>query len=114
MSKLAKGLGLAAVAAAMGACAGGTPRGAAAPTLADLRSNARGSGDGEVVGRWALAEMLAPGGTTEQATLARQRLEQVPHAGMWAGLARATADEVHGDPASAAESYLASLRAAVT
>jgi tetratricopeptide (TPR) repeat protein len=106
--------GLAAMAAMMGACAGGTPRSVAAPSLADLRSNARASGDGEEVGRWALAEMLAPGGTTEQATAARQRLEAVPHQGMWAGLARATADDVHGDPASAAESYLSSLRATVS
>jgi len=100
--------------AMLGACGGGMPHSVAAPSLADLRSNARGSGDGEEVGRWALAEMLAPGGTAEQATAARQRLASLPHQGMWAGLARATADEVHGDPASAAESYLVSLRATVS
>jgi tetratricopeptide (TPR) repeat protein len=95
------------------ACGAGTPREAASPSLADLRADARNSGDGEPIGRWALAEMLAPGGTAEQAAAARKRLDSVPHQGMWASLARALSDESHGDPRSAAESYLSALQATV-
>jgi hypothetical protein len=95
-------------------CAGGPVRAPAAASLADLRSVAHGSADGELVGIWALSEMFAPGGTAEQAAAARQRLEAVAHAGLWASLARALADEVHGNPRSAAEGYVAALTAAVT
>jgi tetratricopeptide (TPR) repeat protein len=56
--------------------------------------------------------MLAPGGSAEQATAARKRLDAVPHDGMWASLARATIDEAHGDPQAAAASYVATLVAA--
>jgi len=104
---------LAAAMAVLGACGGATPRTVAAPSLAELRADARASGDGEEVGRWALAEMLAPGGTAQQAAAARQRLDVIPHQGMWASLARATSDENHGDPRSAAEGYLSALRATV-
>jgi tetratricopeptide (TPR) repeat protein len=96
-----------------GGCGGAAPRAVVAPSLADLRADARGSSDGELVGRWALTEMLAPGGTAEGAAAARQRLDVVPHEGMWASLARAVADDVHGDPRSAAESYMSALRATV-
>jgi hypothetical protein len=64
------------------------------------------------VGLWALSEMLAPGGSADQATLARQRLDAVAHEGMWASLARAVIDEAHGDPQSAAGSYVRVLVAA--
>ncbi len=37
----------------------------------------------------------------------------MPHAGMWASLARALDDDVHGDPRSAAEGYVAALTASV-
>ncbi|HEY6459576.1 MAG TPA: tetratricopeptide repeat protein, partial [Polyangiaceae bacterium] len=84
-----------------------------APTIADLRSSGHASSDGEVVGRWALAELLAPGGTAQEAERARKRLEEVRHDGMWSGLARAMADEAHGDPRAAADGYLASLKATV-
>ncbi|HEY1696455.1 MAG TPA: hypothetical protein VGG39_30040 [Polyangiaceae bacterium] len=84
-----------------------------APTIGDLRSSGHASSDGEVVGRWALAELLAPGGTAQEAERARKRLEEVRHDGMWSGLARAMADEAHGDPRAAADGYLASLKATV-
>jgi tetratricopeptide (TPR) repeat protein len=80
--------------------------------LADLRAAGKTSGDGEVVGQWALMEMIAPGGTADQASAARSRLDAVPHAGMWGSLARAVIDEAHGNPASAADAYLAALPAA--
>ena len=47
-------------------------------------------------GRWRRCSRRAA--RREQAAAARQRLDAVPHQGMWASLARATVDEVHGDP----------------
>jgi tetratricopeptide (TPR) repeat protein len=93
-------------------CGGGGAKSASPSSLADLRAAGKTSGDGEVVGRWALAEMMAPGGTADQAGAARARLDAVPHTGMWASLARAVIDEAHGDPTSAAESYVSALSAA--
>ena len=80
-------------------------------SLGELRRMGRGSSDGEVVGRWALSEMFAPGGSAENASLARRRLETLPHDGMWSGVARAIYDETHGQEQSAAESYVATLSA---
>jgi tetratricopeptide (TPR) repeat protein len=80
--------------------------------LRDLRSQARSSGDSELVGRWALAEMLSPGGTAEQATAAHTKLSSMAHAGVWASLALGVADEAHGDPHGAAEAYVGALVAA--
>jgi tetratricopeptide (TPR) repeat protein len=79
--------------------------------LGDLRSAGRSSTDAEVVGRWALAEELAPGGTAEQAAAARARLDarDVKDPGLWANLARGVIDEAHGDPRSAAEGFLGAL-----
>jgi cellulose synthase operon protein C len=113
MRRLVRNLALALAVAALGGCGAGNSRGAASPSLSELRTDGHASGDGEEVGRWALAEMLAPGGTAERATAARARLDVVPHQGMWASLARAMSDENHGDPRSAAESYLSALRATV-
>ncbi len=108
------GLALA-LGAALGCGAALPPRG---PTsLGDLRSSARSSTDGAVVGRWALAEGLAPGGNAEQAALARKRLEVLAKGpareAMWAALARAVLDDEHGDPGSASEAYVSALTAAV-
>jgi tetratricopeptide (TPR) repeat protein len=103
---------LSVLALAVAACGGAPAKTASGSSLADVRSTGRSSGDGEVVGQWALMEMVAPGGLADQASAARKRLDSVPHAGMWASLARAVYDEAHGDPASAADAYLASLSAA--
>jgi tetratricopeptide (TPR) repeat protein len=86
----------------------GAPKSA---SLADLRALGHASLDGEVVGRWALAEMFAPGGTAQQAGAARKRLDAVSHDGMWASLARAVIDDAHGDPRSAVEGYVGALTA---
>jgi tetratricopeptide (TPR) repeat protein len=98
--------------AALG-CGVGRP---AAPqaALGELRDKGRSSGDGEVVGRWALAEAFAPGGSADQAAAARRRLDALPHAGVWASLARGVLDEAHGDPRAATEAYVATLAAAST
>ncbi|HSY24183.1 MAG TPA: hypothetical protein VK841_18780, partial [Polyangiaceae bacterium] len=93
-------------------CARGTGTPATAGPIADERRAALASEDGDVVGRWALREMLAPGGTAAQATAARKRLNAVPHDGMWASLARALYDDAHGDPRSAAAGYVVSMTAA--
>ncbi len=87
---------------------------ASAASLAGLRAKADESKDGEAVGRWAMGEMFAPGGSAERARAARRRLEAIPHRGMWGSLARAIFDEAHGDPRSAAASYVEALTAAST
>lgn len=76
----------------------------------DLRSTGRRSNDGETVGRWALSEMLAPGGSADSAAFARKRLETLAHDGMWSSVACGIYDETHGQEQSAAESYVATLR----
>jgi tetratricopeptide (TPR) repeat protein len=42
---------------------------------------------------------------------ARRRLDGIAHMGMWASLARALADDAHGDPRSAAAGYVAAMAA---
>jgi tetratricopeptide (TPR) repeat protein len=111
MRGLARGLVLLGL-AAVTSCGGATQVAASAASVAELRADARGSRDGEQVGLWALSEMLAPGGKADQAQAARQRLDAVPHAGMWASLARALSDEVHGDPRAASDGYTTALAAA--
>jgi tetratricopeptide (TPR) repeat protein len=89
--------------------------------LVPLRAAGAASNDGELVGRWALSEMIAPGGLAAQAAVARQRLDGIAHDGaaegttggagngMWASLARAVIDESHGDPQSSSASYVTAL-----
>jgi tetratricopeptide (TPR) repeat protein len=98
------------IALAAGACGG--PPGASAPAeLAKLRSKARTSTDGEVVGRWLLDEMLAPGGTAAGAKEARERLlaKKTSGDGLYASLGAALWDETHGQPKRAATGYVAAL-----
>ena len=64
------------------------------------------------MGRWALAEMLAPGGDPKEAARARKALEG--KRGLYASLALGLYDEAHGEPKPAAEAYLATLEAART
>ena len=75
------------------------------------------SRDGELIGRWALMEMLAPGGTPANADAARKQARRPadgPSRGMMASLARAVADDMHGDPRSAADAFLMTLARAAT
>ena len=108
--------GLLVVLLAFGAALGcGASMHAARPAaLGDLRSAGFASKDGELVGRWVLAEEFSPGGTAEQAAAARKRLDAktVSHQGPWAAFARAVFDEAHGDPRSAAAAYVVTLGAA--
>ncbi len=103
---------VACLAALAAGCAGErTPPRAPSSAIGELRVQAQASADGELVGRWALAEMLAPGGTAAEAGEARARLESLPHDGMWASLARAVIDDAHGDPRGAASAYVSALAA---
>jgi hypothetical protein len=88
----------------------------ASTALVELRNKGQSSNDGEVVGRWALAEMLAVGGDARLAASARKRLDDasLDARGMYANLGRAMFDESHGSPRPAAEAYLATLQAART
>ncbi len=65
------------------------------------------------MGRWALAEMFEPGGDQALAARARTRLNErgVSKQGLYANLARAIFDEVHGNPRSAADAYVSTLQA---
>jgi tetratricopeptide (TPR) repeat protein len=104
---------LLALAAGTSSCRGATAPASGTP-VAELRRDGPGSTSGELVGRWALAEMLAPGGEAKEATRARARLDDkaIEHPGMYAHFARGIYDEVHGAPKPAAEAYLATLDAA--
>lgn len=79
---------------------------------AKLRQQGPTSTDGELVGRWLLSEMTAPGGSSDGAKRARERLEKVGHAGMLGSLALALDEDVHGHPRPAANGYIDALKAA--
>ncbi len=74
------------------------------------------SGDAETVGRWLLAELLAPGGTAAGAARARQRLERVAKEGgkapMLASFARGLDDTSHGRFKGAPAHFVAAIEAA--
>ena len=97
---------------------GASCRGIASPeshaTVAQLRAEAAGGANAEVVGQWALAEMLEPGGDARQARRARTRLDdpKLADRGMYANLARAIFDDVHGAPKPATDAYVATLESA--
>ena len=114
LSAWARGLLAAAVATIAVGCAGANSAQPLVPLASELRAAGKTSSDGELVGRWALAEMLAPGGTAAEAQTARTRLEALPHDGLWASLARALFDDVHGDPRAAAGAYVSVLAACAT
>ncbi len=71
------------------------------------------SSDGEVIGKWLLAELVAPGGSREQAVVARKRLDDIARddKGVYASLGRGLDDEMHGSLRKAAVAYLAALEA---
>lgn len=93
---------------------GGPPPSTATVDLTKTRSQARGSDNGEIVGRWLLDEMFAPSGTAANAEAARNRIAQnkTRGNGLYAALGTALWEETHGDPKRAAASYIATLAAA--
>ena len=115
MSFLSKWAIRAALVTALGAAAGcgaGHKRIADPSSLARARSDGRASGAGEVVGRWALLEMTAPGGDAAQAKKAVDRLRSIGHDGLYASLALAVHAHAHGNPRAAADAFVRSLVAA--
>jgi tetratricopeptide (TPR) repeat protein len=95
------------------ACGSGLPAPKVGTTpFATLRIDGRASTDGEYVGRWALSEMIAPGGDAAQGAIARERLAHIKHDGLYGSLARAIADQVHGQPKTSADAYVDTLSAA--
>jgi tetratricopeptide (TPR) repeat protein len=98
--------------AALAGCAAEAPPRPADP-LAAMRIDAARSTDGERVGRWLLAELVAQGGDAGRAREARAKLEKAKGAtGLYASLARALDDDVHGRFKGAAHAYAAALAAA--
>lgn len=95
-------------------CAGTKPE--ALDPLVRARNAAESSTDGEVVGRWLLAELLAPGGEPTQATAARAALDAIsPRAtGLYASIARGVDDESHGRLGPAAREFLDAVAATKT
>ena len=94
--------------AILAAC-GPAPDANSAVNLKDLRSSAKGSGDGEKTGRWLLDEMLAPGGTAKSADEARAQLDKASSKGLYANLGAGIYDETHGEPKKAAAEYVQAL-----
>lgn len=104
-----------ALALALGACSS-APLPPPRASLESLRSDAASSQDGEVVGRWLLAEMLFPGGEAGRARKAREKLDKLGKGGrgLFASLARLIDDEAHGRFRAAAQAALDTLSAAHT
>ena len=91
------------------AACGPAPEANTAVNLRDLRASAKGSSDGEKVGRWLLDEMVAPGGTAKSAEEARARLDKATNKGLYASLGGGLYDELHGEPRKAVSAYVAAL-----
>jgi tetratricopeptide (TPR) repeat protein len=104
-------LGAALVTTVLGAC-GGMPEGRTPVALSKLRSEGKSSKNGEVVGRWLLDELFAPGGTAKNAEEARTKLLAKKTSGdaLYASIGGALWDEMHGDPKRAAQGYVAALK----
>ncbi len=94
--------------ASVAAC-GPAPEANSVVNLKDMRSSAKGSGDGEKTGRWLLDEMLAPGGTAKSAEEARNQLDKASSKGLYANLGAGIYDETHGEPKKAAAEYVQAL-----
>jgi tetratricopeptide (TPR) repeat protein len=113
MMKRTRASALVVLVLALVSAACGGPRSAnTAVDLKSLRSSAKGSTDGEKVGRWLLDEMLAPGGTAKNADEARAQLERAKDKGVYASIAGGLYDEVHGEPRKSAQQYVTALVAA--
>ncbi len=97
--------------AVIAGCASSPPPLASTAAIGSIRSDGKSSDDGEVVGRWALTEMFAPGGNAGEMNAAVKRLEKVKHEGMYGSLALALGREAHGDPKGAAEAFVSTLKA---
>jgi cellulose synthase operon protein C len=111
MRALLRALAIGLVAASSLACSPTVGKGPVSPSQKALQDGPS-SADGEVVGRWMLAELIAPGGTPEGAQKARKRLDELGAKGMLASLARGIDDSSHGQLKDAGTAYLDALKAA--
>lgn len=87
---------------------GGASKGASFP-LKDLRADGQSSRDPDVVGRWALAEALQPGGDTAKLSDAEKKLATLPSGAIYGDLAKAMLAESHGSPKIAADAFVDTL-----
>jgi hypothetical protein len=95
-------------------CLSGCIGGLEAAKLSHLeraRAGAEGSSDGERVGQWLAAELVAPNGSKKRAEAARKRLAALRGRGAWASLARAIDADAHGRFGEAEDAYAALLAA---
>jgi tetratricopeptide (TPR) repeat protein len=78
----------------------------------DLRQDAQKSESHEEVASWLVAELLRPGGSVEQSTKARKRLDEIGAQGVLPSLARGLDSLGHGQSKRAAEEFFDALFAA--
>jgi tetratricopeptide (TPR) repeat protein len=99
------------VALALGACGPRAPA-AGGASVGELRASSAGSADDETLARWLLAELISPGGSSDGAARARQKLDQNRASHYLADLARGLDDRVHGRLMTAPGFFLGALTGA--
>ena len=112
MRRAASLVAVLATSAAMVIACGGPGANAPPASLEALRRAAASSDDVDVVGRWALGEMTAPGGDAKRASAAVAKLAAAKDAGLLGNTAKGLDAEEHGHPRAAADAYVAALDAA--
>ena len=102
-----------ALGSALAAPLAGCTTGPASPaSVSALRRDAESSDDPGLVGRWALAEELAPAGDARDLAVAVAHLRAMKSPGMLGSTAIGLFEESHGHPSAAAAAYVAALDAA--
>jgi len=81
-------------------------------SVESLRKSAEASPDSALVGRWLLAELIAPGGSTARAARAKARLEQLGKKDMVGEFALGLEASSHGQFSVVSDHYLQALKAA--
>ncbi|MES1178140.1 MAG: hypothetical protein ABUL62_27700 [Myxococcales bacterium] len=92
-------------------CAAATPN-AKTEGVETLRKSGEASADSALVGRWLLAELIAPGGSAQRAARAKARLEQLGPKDMVGHFALGLEAQSHGQFSKVADHYLEALKAA--
>jgi tetratricopeptide (TPR) repeat protein len=85
-----------------------------ADDVGSFRKHAQASREPDVVAKWLLLELLSPGGRSQSAVSARERLDDQRSDGLYPSLARGLDDDLHGRLRTAPDHYLAAARAART
>ena len=80
-------------------------------SVQELRKDAGGSSDQELLARWLLGELVSPNGSVQEAAKARKALGD-KGGGMYADLARGFDASIHGRLKTVSEHYLNALKAA--